>query len=218
MPRALRAVDIGFWAHVVALHHDGPPRWYHTFEGHVVRLTQHFAACAEKKLWAQPLEVYLAILFHDAVYCPGAADNEERSAQEAGAAIERFGVECDAAAVLRLIRLTALHGPGLEGELPSLSEDERLFLDIDMLVLGAEEEEYESYERGVELEFTHAVFARPVFVYKRWLFMRGLLHSKVPIFVSQHMGPRYEEAARANISKRWGSPLSVAAHLLCPAC
>ena len=59
-----------------------PQRFYHTID-HVCEVLQHYRDIAALNLWRNPHEVYLAALYHDAVYEYGAKDNESRSAQVA---------------------------------------------------------------------------------------------------------------------------------------
>ena len=47
-----------------------PPREYHDF-GHVGEVLRHYAAVAARPGWQKPVEVALAVLYHDAVYVAG---------------------------------------------------------------------------------------------------------------------------------------------------
>ena len=64
----------------VAAAYKSPPRAYHTLE-HVAEVAQWFAEVARTGGWTHPAEVWLALLFHDAVYEYGRDDNEARSAE-----------------------------------------------------------------------------------------------------------------------------------------
>src|SRR5690606_27903307 len=59
-----------------------PPRAYHNFD-HVREVLRHHADVAAGPGWAQPVETFLAVLYHDAVYEAGRGDNEVRSAEMA---------------------------------------------------------------------------------------------------------------------------------------
>lgn len=52
-----------------------PPRAYHHF-GHVRAVLQHCQEVADGPGWTQPAEIYLAVLYHDAIYHAGRKDNE----------------------------------------------------------------------------------------------------------------------------------------------
>ena len=56
-----------------------PPRAYHNF-AHVQEVLRHYDDVAAGPGWRQPREVYLAVLYHDAIYEAGRRDNETRSA------------------------------------------------------------------------------------------------------------------------------------------
>ena len=66
-----------------------PQRRYHTLE-HVRESLDR--AAETRSFQTHPAEIDLAIWFHDAVYDPRRADNEERSAQWAANALSRAGV------------------------------------------------------------------------------------------------------------------------------
>ena len=63
-----------------------PARAYHHF-GHVQDVLQRYAEVSRGPGWTQASEVYLAVLYHDAVYDAGRRDNEARSAAMAMAQI-----------------------------------------------------------------------------------------------------------------------------------
>src|SRR5258708_10802834 len=64
----------------VAEAYGAPPRVHHTF-AHVLDVAQRFEEVARGPGWRRPREVYIAVLFHDAVYVAGRRDNEARSAE-----------------------------------------------------------------------------------------------------------------------------------------
>lgn len=83
-----------------------------------------------------PPALALALFFHDAIYDPQRADNEEASAQLARSILGPLGVPGDLlSAVDRLIDVTR------HAAMP-VSEDECLVVDIDLAILGARSERY----------------------------------------------------------------------------
>jgi len=81
-----------------------PHRHYHTAQ-HLEECFAHFDEI--DPLAEHPAEVALALWFHDAVYVPGASDNEARSAEWAARALAGAGApEARAHEVARLVRLT----------------------------------------------------------------------------------------------------------------
>jgi predicted metal-dependent HD superfamily phosphohydrolase len=118
-----------------------PHRFYHG-QNHLLWLLDE----AERRsaLIADRAFVGYAIWFHDAVYQPGQADNESRSADWARDALgnkvlgERVGI---------VVEMTKNH---LAGE---ACGDEALFLDMDIAILGAPRQHYAAYVVGVRREF-----------------------------------------------------------------
>ena len=176
-----------------------PPRAYHSF-AHVQAVLRHVADVTAGPGWKQPREVFLAALFHDAVYFAGAKDNEAKSAALARQAIETFlpraGV--DAARVEQLILLTAKHGQLAPRDVDA---DEALFLDCDMAILGAEPAAFDAYERAIAEEYAH--LPGPLFTLGRRRFLSGLL-KRDRIFLSDLFHARLDAAARANLARALG--------------
>ena len=61
-----------------------------TTSGTSEEVLRHYDAVAAGPGWAQPAEVRLAVLYHDAIYEAGRRDNEARSAELAVAHIARW--------------------------------------------------------------------------------------------------------------------------------
>lgn len=179
-----------------------PPRAYHNFE-HVQEVLHRFAEVTTGPGWTQPSEVYLAVLYHDAIYEAGRKDNEARSAELAMAQIARFLPETgiDTLRVAELINLTARHGqfsPSDFGD-DGFSLDTRHFLDCDMAILGAEAAVFDAYDRGIAEEYRGHV---PGFLFRlnRKRFLKGLL-ARERIYLSDWSHQRYDAAARANLRR-----------------
>ena len=130
------AFPAGMLAAVVTAY-ERPPRAYHHF-GHIEEVLTIYRSLR----WERPIEVHLAILYHDAVYEAGRSDNEERSAQLARVEISRWLPDrgIDLPWVEKLIVLTAQHG---RIERASITNEEAQFLDCDMAILGAPAARYE---------------------------------------------------------------------------
>lgn len=176
-----------------------PPRAYHHF-GHVQDVLAHYRAIDADIGWHRPHEVWLAVLYHDAVYVPGRSDNEVASAGLAVEHIERRWPQpgIDSRRVADLILLTARHG-SLRFEdagTGDAGEDARLFLDCDMAILGALPEAFAVYDRAIAEEYS----AVPRWLYRiqRRKFFRKLLASD-RIFLSDFFRERFEARARCNL-------------------
>src|SRR5688572_22975726 len=179
-----------------------PPRAYHDF-GHVLEVLGHCDTVDSGPGWMRPDEVFLAILYHDAIYEPGRKDNEARSAVLAREAIARWlpdhGIDVDR--VASLIEATARHG-GLKPD--SVDREAALFLDCDMAILGSDAERFDAYDRGIAREYRGRVPGW-LFQFNRRRFLKALL--EMPrIFLSPFFHARLDEAARANLRRVLGRP------------
>jgi predicted metal-dependent HD superfamily phosphohydrolase len=176
-----------------------PPRAYHHF-GHVQDVLAHYRAVAADCGWHRPAEVWLAVLYHDAVYLPGRSDNEAASARLAMEQIEQYWPQAgiDAQRVSELILLTACHG-ALRAEDTGDGEsgqDARCFLDCDMAILGSSPDTFAAYDRAIAEEYSSV--PRWLYRIKRRQFFKKLLASE-RIFLSDFFHGRLEVQARRNL-------------------
>jgi predicted metal-dependent HD superfamily phosphohydrolase len=185
------------WAAIRAAY-ETPVRAYHNF-GHVMEVLRRHHEVAAGPGWRQPVETYLAALYHDAIYQPGRADNEARSAALAGAEIARHWPRAgiDAPRVEQLILLTARHGSLTPQNVDS---DAALFLDCDMAILGADAPTFDAYDRAIAAEYAGVV---PGWLFRRQRrrFLKALL-IKPRIFLSEYFHQRCDVPARANLRRR----------------
>ncbi|QKG25638.1 HD domain-containing protein [Actinomadura verrucosospora] len=165
-----------------------PHRKYHTREHltAVLDLVDELAADA-----ADPEAVRLAAWFHDAVYDPERADNEERSARLAA----RMLADTDLPAatideVVRLVELTVTHAPG-PGD-----RNGQVLCDADLAVLGADPGRYGAYAAAVREEY--AFVPEDLFRAGRADVLNGLL-ALPHLFHTATARERYEDRARRNI-------------------
>lgn len=176
-----------------------PPRAYHHF-GHVQEVLRHYRAVDEGPGWHRPIEVWLAVLYHDAVYIPGHRDNELESAKLAVEHIARWqpAADIDAKRVSDLILLTARHGELCIGDVGvgDAGEDARQFLDCDMAILGATAAAFVEYDRAIAEEYR--TVPRWLFRIKRRQFFKKLLAAE-RIFLSDFFRERFEAQARKNL-------------------
>ncbi|GAA4306322.1 putative metal-dependent HD superfamily phosphohydrolase [Actinomadura luteofluorescens] len=165
-----------------------PHRRYHT-RAHltaVLDLVDELAGHA-----GDPDAVRMAAWFHDAVYDPERADNEERSARLAARMLADTDLpEAAVARVVRLVELTATHAPE-EGD-----RDGQVLCDADLAVLGAEPEDYAAYAAAVREEY--AFVPDEFFRAGRAEVLSGLL-ALPRLFHTPAARERFEERARANM-------------------
>ena len=181
-----------------------PPRAYHNI-GHVHEVLAHYADVTAGPGWSQPCEVFLAVLYHDAIYDAGKRDNETRSAQLAAADIARHLPDAgvDVARVAELIELTARHGRLKPGD---VDRDAALFLDCDMAILAAAPERFDAYDRQIVQEYRGTMPAW-LFRHYRRKFLKALLGAP-RIYLSEHFHLLCGAAARANLARVLKAPRS----------
>lgn len=151
---------------------------------HGVKWRQHFTN------WPA---VFFAIWFHDAVYVPGKGDNEARSADMAQRDLVRLGVE---PALIK--RVVALILATKDHHIECHDAEGRLFLDLDMAILGAPVEVYGAYCQGVREEFRS--IPRVIFNGGRRKFLKQQLALDF-IFAHPLGRDTWEIKARDNIAK-----------------
>lgn len=169
-------------------------RAYHTID--------HVLAVAREIAWAKTLHpfddeasVFLAVLFHDAVYDAAAKDNERRSADLMERTVATVGLAVPTERARALVLATASHGTIA----PGADRDLALFLDADMAILGADEPTFDAYERGVAYEYAEAY---PAEAYRagRAAFLEKLV-DKPRLFFSAPFHDRLDTRARANLRR-----------------
>lgn len=166
-----------------------PHRAYHTLD--------HVADCLHwldevRPLLARPDEAEWAIWFHDAVYDPQRADNEERSAALAAEALTALAVDAAVGArVADLIRLTS-------HTTDALTADGAVVCDIDLAILGAPPQRFEQYDAAIRQEYAwvpEAIFRR-----ERERVLAGFL-GRSRIYHTFVMSEKCERQARVNIAQ-----------------
>jgi predicted metal-dependent HD superfamily phosphohydrolase len=132
-----------------------------------------------------------ALWFHDAVYVPGAADNESLSAEWAARALAQAGApEGRTKQVARLIRLT-------DHARPADDPVAALVCDVDLSILGRSPAEFAEYERRIRAEYQRV----PETLYRmgRASVLAGLL-AREPVYRSDYFRTLYEAGARQNLT------------------
>jgi predicted metal-dependent HD superfamily phosphohydrolase len=173
---------------VVGMYASDPGRTYHNI-GHLAACLGEFELVRE--LADDPGAVAAALWFHDAVYVPGAGDNEVRSAELAVDVLGRLGMGRDQLRrVASLINATSHQGP------PD-SDDEKLICDIDLAVLGKPWSEYSRYAAAVMGEYS--IPAEQLAAGRR-AFLRTML-GRGHIYHTERFRRRLESVARKNMRR-----------------
>jgi predicted metal-dependent HD superfamily phosphohydrolase len=165
-----------------------PERHYHRL-AHIRQVLDTLAPVLHQAI--HPEAVLWAAWFHDVVYDPRAADNEERSAAFAEQMLARLHVPDKMIAPVRsLILSTKTHQP------PEDDFDSRLFLDADLAVLGGPEDQYNAYARAIRREY--AWVPEPDYRKRRTNVLRGFLH-RPRIYFTDRLFAEREQQARRNL-------------------
>jgi predicted metal-dependent HD superfamily phosphohydrolase len=169
-----------------------PQRHYHTLQ----HLQECLALFDELRDQAQyPLEVELALWFHDAVYDVHAHDNEARSARWAEQALTAAGLAPDSIRCIHDLIMATCHG-ALPA--PGTGPDTTLLTDIDLAILGSPAPRFAQYEQQIRAEY--AWVAPDVYSLKRRAVLRGFL-DRVSIYANAILHRRLELQARSNLMR-----------------
>lgn len=163
-------------------------RHYHSGE-HLQACLRHLDACAEQA--DNPMEIELALWFHDAIYRPLSGDNERKSADWAARFLVANGASEELVArIHRLVMVT-------EHNVPTETNDESLLVDIDLSILGADPATYAAFEEGVRKEYRIV----PMFIYcrKRIAVLIGFLQ-RPHIYQNEPFRSERERQARVNLA------------------
>jgi predicted metal-dependent HD superfamily phosphohydrolase len=171
--------------------HATPGRAYHTWDHALAVL----AEVRRTPGWGDVLAAELAAILHDAVYVPGASDNEARSATLAEALLTAHGLERHLPAVQAMILATAHHGQASASDTPP---DVARFLDCDMSILGADPDTFDAYDRGVAREY--AALPPALYAAGRAAFFDALLAAP-RLFLTDAHHARLDGPARANLRR-----------------
>lgn len=174
--------------------HDGVARGYHGWS-HPQALLKLFATLDDRL--RDPLAVECAIVFHDAIYDPTRSDNEKQSAVIAARLLCRVVPSKTCSRVIRLIEATERHlVPDVLGE--DDADDCRIFLDLDLSILGASDAEFDAYEAGVRHEYQHVPLE--VFSLGRAAILERFL-ARDRLYMSEWGHEMFETRARANLAR-----------------
>ena len=164
-------------------------RVYHTAE-HIRECLAQFDLCSQ--IATRPDEVEAAIWFHDAVYQPGASDNEDLSARLARASLTDAGASAPVADRIAELVLATQH--------LSIPEepDAALLCDVDLSILGRTADAFDEFERHIREEY--AWVPEPAYRSGRSRILKGFLE-RPSIFQTEFFRERYEALARANLAR-----------------
>jgi predicted metal-dependent HD superfamily phosphohydrolase len=182
---------LSIFTHLAAAYAE-PGRAYHNAE--------HIRDCLiqldmAREIAHRPDEVEAAIWFHDAVYLPGAADNEDRSARLAQTALLACAVPLEVSRRVADLVLATRHLT-----IPR-EHDGQLLCDIDLSILGREPEIFDEFERRIRQEYGWV--PEPLYRSSRSEVLAGFLRRRA-IYQTEPFRQQYEASARANLERTLG--------------
>src|SRR5262249_24840876 len=178
--------DASPWYETLTRAYGEPHRHYHN-QQHIVDCLAEFDPA--RHLTTEPDAVELALWFHDAVYDPRAADNEEQSAGLAKRCLESAGQAAVGPGVVSLIMATKLH------ENADPNDGSALLVDVDLSILGQNEDRFTEDEQGIRAEY--AWVPQEMFNAKRAEILQRFLNRE-RIYSMDYFFVKYERKARQN--------------------
>jgi len=135
--------------------------------------------------------IRFSIWFHDIIYDTKRNDNEEESARLTSEILGRLQVNTERRKMVRDLILATKDHRGR-----NLTSDAKLFLDMDLAILGASEEVYNEYSRAIRKEYLW--ISEPMYRKGRKKVLKSFLERE-RIYFTDEMKIRYEEQARKNM-------------------
>jgi predicted metal-dependent HD superfamily phosphohydrolase len=174
--------------------YDEPQRHYHAWS-HIQSLLALFDT--HKGLVRDPTRVLWAIYWHDAIYDPAQSDNEVKSAELLREQAAPYLPDARIVQIEKLILATIKH------EMPDdlgfdVARDCAVFLDFDLAILAAPEEQFDAYEDGVRKEYAHV--PDEAFAAARKAILERFA-SRETLYFSPLLARQWDARARANLKR-----------------
>ncbi len=193
--RLLESLSINFTVLMLEIWQDlqtayqQPQRKYHTLQ-HISECLQLFDT--HQHLAEQPLAVEFAIWFHDAVYQPQRADNEQQSAVWARRILEQEKISPDFIQTIENLIMVTAHNQ------PPQTNDEKLLVDIDLAILAAPSARFAEYQHQIRAEY--AWVAEDVYQQKRREVLNRL-YNNGDIYHHPEIKAALESSAQVNLQQ-----------------
>lgn len=130
--------------------------------------------------------------FHDAVYVPGACDNERRSADLAASFLDTAGLPPPASVRIHNHILATKH------DVAPNDSDSALVVDVDLAILGQDALTYARFEAQIREEYKRV--PDPLFRRERRKVLSSFLEREF-IYCLPQLRERYEAPARVNLQR-----------------
>ncbi|HRH40862.1 MAG TPA: hypothetical protein PKY82_04400 [Pyrinomonadaceae bacterium] len=147
---------------------------------------------AKKFDFADADAIYFTTWFHDVIYEPKKSDNEIESAKLAAKLLQKLILpEETITKIEQIILATQTHSA------ENLDEDGKIFLDLDLSILGADQEIYQNYSRAIRQEYSHVEYS--LYRCGRKKVLENFLKRET-IFFTENLRERFENQARLNLA------------------
>lgn len=177
-----------FWEKTLLPYFDSQ-RAYHRWP-HILDMLAEFYKI--NHLLNDPLAVEMAIWYHDIIYDPKANDNEEKSAESAREMIQSIGSSNTFGSRVAELILATKHNA-----IP-LDADAQFLVDLDLVIFGKTEEEFDQYEESIRKEYGWVPWEQ--FAEGRLKILKLFLQ-RPHIYLTQLFRDKYENIARSNLEK-----------------
>lgn len=178
------------WQNLAALYAE-PHRAYHNLT-HINALLMLASDLEQHRRLSDPDAVRFAIWFHDAIYQPRRNDNETLSADLAVSELVSLNIPPDV-----IDRVRAMICATQKHDATGLDDDGKLFLDLDLAILGTPSETYQAYRQAIRAEYAWV----PKFFYRRARrkILQGFL-ARPQLYFTPDLSATREVQARLNLA------------------
>jgi predicted metal-dependent HD superfamily phosphohydrolase len=181
----------------IAAHYQEPQRSYHTLL-HIYEMIQNYTNYQEHIPGEKyKFIVYMSILYHDIIYFPMNKDNEEESVSFMKTSLSPFVSGPVIAEIGSFVLATKSHKIPEDLVDTEARNAMALFLDLDLLILGASPDRYSEYSRQIRQEYSE--YSEVDYCSGRKKVLESFLTKDV-VFYSEVIRKDFEEIARNNIA------------------
>ncbi len=185
-------VQPGAWTETLCSRYSEAGRFYHTLAHLQAMLTQLRDAATRPN---DECAVAMAIFFHDLVYDAQSKTNEEDSAQLWRDFAREHALEDGLVARVTDWILQTKHHMDCD---PGAEPDKRLFLDLDLAVLGGDAADYDAYSANIRKEYAHV--PEEQFRVGRAAVLRTFL-AKENLYFTVEFQRKLQQRARGNLER-----------------
>ena len=143
--------------------------------------------------------ILFSIWFHDIIYDAKRSDNEEKSSEFAGEFLQNINYDVEKIEKVKNLILKTKNHSNIE-----INEgyDTKVFIDLDLLILGANDEIYRTYAENIRKEYSFV--PEKIYFFERIKILENFL-SQEHIFKTEKFQKQFEKKARKNIKSEINS-------------